>query len=189
MGARSFAFFKLGWAGRLCVLHAPSGRVVCLGVQSGRGHSVGYPRAGTYWEEATQATAELGFSWQLPTPSLPDAAFDEIEDGLRMSELEAALDGQSDYGGWLDNWGTLGLKVRLSSYLELTSGGLPASPEVWEWYHFRLEAEPDLTYPFSLGRARGDDFDSDNMSEVDLLQHTDDMLHTFLHAATHVSTA
>jgi hypothetical protein len=50
--------------------------------------------------------------------------------------------------------------VLVSAYLELAPGGPDGSAEVWEWDHFRVEAEPQLTYPGC------DDFDYNNMRTI-----------------------
>jgi hypothetical protein len=81
------AFFNSDWDARLSVLHAPSGRVVCLGVQSCGNSCASPPRTAQdgppYVEDA-----DLNFHWRVRTPILPESVFKQIEDGF--SEINFA---------------------------------------------------------------------------------------------------
>jgi hypothetical protein len=177
------SFFNRDWTARLCVLHAPSGCVVCLGMQSDQGADVGPMEE----PEGTPPAAGLRFSWWLRTPFPHDAVIEEIEEGLPMQV--DGIPGDPDSDDWLLNWDpvlgrdvaqTKGLTVMLEANLTLTPGGPNAAVEVWEWDYCRVEAEPVLTYSGS------DDFQYNNWSD-ERHHHTDHMLHAFLHAAAHVA--
>lgn len=180
------AFFSHDWAARLCVVHAPSGRVVCLGVEGGQCQTAEHPQESSQpGTPPTQGSAELEFFWRLPTRFLPDAVFDEIDQGLSVPPQSDP--GEPTPSEWLLNWDaalgrnvadTKGVTVILSAHLKLKPGGQLGSAEVWEWDYFRVESEPVLAFHGC------DAFHYNNWSHA---QHhyTDHMLRTFLHAAVH----
>jgi hypothetical protein len=180
------AFFSRDWDARLCVLHAPSGRVVCLGVERGHCKEIESPAEAFHGEGVSApARTEVQFTWRIPTSFLPDAVFNEIEEGLYSSDFD------DDDSPTITNWDpvlgrnvakTKGILISFSAYLKMMPGGPNASAEVWEWDYFRVVAEPQLTY------SGCDDFEYSYMSER-RNDHTDHVLQAFLHAATQVGAA
>jgi hypothetical protein len=75
------AFFNRGWDAHLCVVHSPSGRVVCLGV-AGSVCRWAYPPEDTRdGKPPRPGGAELEFKWHVPTPLLLHKILDQIELG------------------------------------------------------------------------------------------------------------
>lgn len=100
--------------------------------------------------------------------------------------------GVSDSDELAENWDpvlgrnvakTTGLRVPLSAHLKLMPVEPDAPAEVWEWDHFHIVVEPELTYPGC------DDFDYSCWSTAQIHCWTDDKLKMFLYAATQVRAA
>jgi hypothetical protein len=107
------AFFSRSLNARLCVLHPPSGRVVCLGVESGSCLAIPSQNAED-GQAPAEAEVEMRFVWRVRTPILPESVFKQIEEGfdeMNIDELQRLecwdleLDPDETY--------TRGIKLRL----------------------------------------------------------------------------
>jgi hypothetical protein len=164
--------------------------VVCLGVESNQSHHLRYETDDEVLSP-TERTIGLSFSyWSIPSPLLPDAVIDEIEEGFDMRVRADPADPAS--GKMVDNWDpvldrnvakTRGLEVQFTVYLKMDERPKAPSAEVWMWDYHRVQAEPLLTYPGC------DDFEYCSWSAVECKYHLEDeMLETFLHAAAGLAT-
>jgi hypothetical protein len=172
------AFFSRGCDARLCVLHFPSGRVVCLGVASSSCRWA-YPAEDAQdGKPAVHGGAGLEFKWQVPTPLLTNEILDQIERG-RLTQVDCFT------GELLTTWDpvqgrhrakTMGIALELYVDMKLAPAGPPASREVWEWECIHFGTEPLLTYPF-------DDEFGDKECNSSLTFTVDDLLEACLHGA------
>jgi hypothetical protein len=140
------AFFDRGWEARLSVLHAPSGHVVCLGVDW---HSSAWVGAQPSFAPTGKARAEIQFDWRICTPFLPESVFKQIERGFSDEDGAFGLE-VSDWDHDLDcklPTQTAGFELLVCAGLNLAPG-LPPAPDVeWEWNSLRFQADPLLSFP------------------------------------------